>query len=77
MKKHDVRVETLEERSKRRWSHDNIFATLLGLFEIKSGTYDARMDLLEHPPEDGTVTQAATPRQAKPDSAPDAARARG
>ena len=54
-----------------------MIATLLGLFEIKSGTYDARMDLLEHPPEDGTVTQAATPRQAKPDSAPDAARARG
>lgn len=77
MKKHDVRVEAMEERSKRRWSHDNIFATLLGLFEINSSTYDARMDLLEHLPEDGTVTQAATPRQAKPQPAPDAALARG
>jgi lipid A ethanolaminephosphotransferase len=68
MKKNDVRVETLEQRSKRRWSHDNIFATLLGLFEINSTVYDAHMDLLEHRPED--QTHAAAPRQVKPDPAP-------
>ena len=46
--KHDVRIDTLAERSKLRWSHDNIFATLLGLFEIRSQVYASQMDVLEH-----------------------------
>jgi lipid A ethanolaminephosphotransferase len=29
-------------------SHDNIFATLLGLFEIRSAAYDPKMDILDH-----------------------------
>ena len=46
--KHDIKIETVEERRKRRWSHDNIFATMLGLFEISSTEYDPQKDLLEH-----------------------------
>ncbi len=46
--KHDLRLENVEERRKRRWSHDNIFATLLGLFEIQSDAYNPQMDMLEH-----------------------------
>lgn len=77
MKNNDVRVETLNERSKRRWSHDNIFATLLGFFEINSTVYDAHMDLLEHQPDEDSKTQAAAPRQAKPNPAPASPLARG
>lgn len=47
-KKHDVRIEALQERRMRRWSHDNIFPTLMGLFEVTSEVYDPRKDLLEH-----------------------------
>lgn len=42
----DLRV--IEEMQKRRLSHDNIFSTLLGLFEIRSEAYDPKMDILEH-----------------------------
>ncbi len=28
-------------------SHDNVFHTLLGLFEVESGVYDGRKDLLQ------------------------------
>ncbi len=46
--KQDIVVQTLEERSRRQWSHDNLFATLLGLFETRSEVYNPAMDLLEH-----------------------------
>lgn len=46
--KHDVVLETIEERRLRRWSHDNVFSTLLGLFEVQSDTYDTGKDLLVH-----------------------------
>ncbi|MGQ0672969.1 MAG: phosphoethanolamine transferase [Hyphomicrobium sp.] len=46
--RHDLRLDAMEERRKRRLSHDNVFATLLGLFEVRSTAYDPRLDLLEH-----------------------------
>lgn len=45
----DVVVDTVAKRSQQRWSHDNIFSTLLGLFELRTQSYDAKMDILEHP----------------------------
>lgn len=45
---HDLHLDNIEERRKRTWSHDNVFATLLGLFEIRTTAYDPKMDLLEH-----------------------------
>lgn len=39
---------TMNKRRLDRLSHDNIFATLLGLFEIQSAAYDPAMDLLDH-----------------------------
>ena len=45
--KHDIVGTSVQDRSRRRWSHDNIFSTLLGFFEIKSSAYDSKMDLLE------------------------------
>jgi len=46
--KHELRLDTIDERSHRRWSHDNVFATLLGLFEISSEVYLPQLDILEH-----------------------------
>jgi lipid A ethanolaminephosphotransferase len=45
--KHDINVASLAERSRRRWSQDNVFATLLGFFEIRTGVYNSSMDVLE------------------------------
>ena len=45
---HDLRVDDLAARSKRRWTHDSVFHTLLGLFEIRSNAYDPTKDLLVH-----------------------------
>ncbi len=50
--KHDLKLDTIAERSRRRWSHDNVFATLLGLFAIRSEAYPAEMDILEHAAEE-------------------------
>ncbi|GAB4226330.1 MAG: phosphoethanolamine--lipid A transferase [Methyloligellaceae bacterium] len=38
----------LHETRLRRLSHDNIFATLIGLFEVRSDAYDPEMDILDH-----------------------------
>jgi lipid A ethanolaminephosphotransferase len=46
--KHDLKLDSIAERSRRRWSHDNVFATLLGLFEIQSEAYPPQLDILEH-----------------------------
>ena len=42
------RLVRLEQRRKEQLSHDNIFSTLLGLFEISSDAYDAKLDILDH-----------------------------
>lgn len=36
----------LEERRKQHWSHDNIYATLLGLFDVGTKSYDPAFDIL-------------------------------
>ncbi len=38
----------IEETRKKRLSHDNMFSTLLGLFEIRSTSYEPQMDILDH-----------------------------
>ena len=58
-KKHDLVLDDMAQRRKRHWSHDNIFATLLGLFEINSEAYDASKDVFEHPPEEAAEHSAA------------------
>lgn len=45
--RHDVDLRDIQQRQARAWSHDNIFATLLGFFEIRSGAYNPYSDLLE------------------------------
>lgn len=41
-------IANLDQRREQRFSHDNIFHTLLGLFELRSNTYDVKLDLLDH-----------------------------
>lgn len=43
---HDVKMEVIEKRRQQRWSHDNMFATLLGMFEIEAKEYQPAMDML-------------------------------
>jgi len=45
--KDDLKVATLEERSRRKWSQDNVFATLLGFFELDTSAYVSNQDILE------------------------------
>lgn len=61
--KHDLKLGDIEERRKRRWSHDNVFSTLLGLFEVHTNAYKPELDLLEH---SDTELSAAEARNAIP-----------
>lgn len=47
--RHEIELDNIEERQKRSFSHDNIFSTLLGLFEVHTEAYDSSMDIFEHP----------------------------
>jgi lipid A ethanolaminephosphotransferase len=40
------RLAQLEERRTEPFSHDNIFSTLLGFFEVRSDAYDPKLDIL-------------------------------
>ena len=44
---HDVEIEAIRLLRDKPLSHDNVFHTLLGLFEVESGVYDGRKDLLQ------------------------------
>ena len=44
---HDVDVAAMRQLRDEPLSHDNLFHTLLGLFEIDSGVYDGSLDLLQ------------------------------
>jgi len=44
--KEDYDVEKLKSYSNRTFSQDNLFHTLLGLFEVKTKVYDKKMDIL-------------------------------
>jgi lipid A ethanolaminephosphotransferase len=50
---HATTTPALLAKSKKRFSHDNVFHTVLGLFEIDSATYRPEMDIL---------SQAKTPK---------------
>jgi len=45
--KQDIKVTSLEERRRRKWSQDNVFATLLGFFELNTSAYVGGADILE------------------------------
>ena len=41
-------LANIDAKKNEHLSHDNIFSTLLGLFEIQSAAYDPKMDILDH-----------------------------
>lgn len=45
---HDINLESLQKSRHEKFSHDNIFHTLLGLMEVHTSAYDRKMDLIEH-----------------------------
>ena len=65
----DVDLSQIEQQRNQRWSHDNVFATLLGFFEMRTQAYLPTMDILkrrdqnqepgDHPPAVGDVRGAA------------------
>ncbi len=46
----DVDYAVIQQKRTKKYSHDNLFHTLLGFFEIDTTLYDKRMDLLKNYP---------------------------
>jgi len=42
-----LNITQLRTKSKERYTHDNIFSTLLGLFDVNTTLYDAKKDMLK------------------------------
>ncbi|XOF33336.1 MAG: phosphoethanolamine transferase [Candidatus Electrothrix sp. YB6] len=42
----DIDVDSIQKKRDREYSHDNLFHTLLGLFEIKTEVYNRELDIL-------------------------------
>ncbi len=42
-------LKGLLARSQGRYTHDNIFHTMLGLFHVETGVYDPGLDIIPHP----------------------------
>ncbi len=43
---HDYDVQRIRKEKDNNYSHDNVFHTLLGLFEIESDIYEPSMNLI-------------------------------
>jgi len=46
--KEEVNFEQLKNKTHTKFSHDNVFHTILGLMEVKSSVYNKKMDIIEH-----------------------------
>lgn len=46
--KEEIRFNTLKDKLHNRYSHDNIFHTILGLMEVETSVYMEEMDIIEH-----------------------------
>jgi lipid A ethanolaminephosphotransferase len=41
-------LSSIQSKRMEPLSHDNIFSTLLGLFELQTTAYNPKMDILDH-----------------------------
>jgi len=48
---HDIDIPLLKSKTTKPISHDNIFHTILGLFEVRTNVYMKSLDIIEHKPE--------------------------
>jgi lipid A ethanolaminephosphotransferase len=46
--KGEIDLKNLKSKTDDKFSHDNIFHTILGLLEVKTTVYDKKMDMIEH-----------------------------
>lgn len=44
---HDANINTLRTKTSQRFSHNNVFHTLLGIFEVETSTYQPKLDMLD------------------------------
>ncbi len=44
-----IDVEKVKKHKDQRYSHDNLFHTLLGIFEVETGVYNNELDILYNP----------------------------
>lgn len=44
----DINVPALKAKVGQKYTHDNVFHTILGLMEVESGVYDKTKDIIEH-----------------------------
>lgn len=44
----EINYEKLKQKSAEKFSHDNLFHTILGLMEVKTSVYNKSMDIIEH-----------------------------
>jgi lipid A ethanolaminephosphotransferase len=42
----DIDIKKIKQNKDKKYSHDNLFHTLLGIFEVKTKVYDKNMDIL-------------------------------
>jgi lipid A ethanolaminephosphotransferase len=42
----DIDIKKIKQNKDKRYSHDNLFHTLLGIFEVQTKVYDKNMDIL-------------------------------
>ena len=42
----DINITKIRENSNRKYTHDNLFQTLLGIFEVKTELYNKNLDIL-------------------------------
>jgi len=45
---YDMDIKSLEKKQNRKYTHDNVFHTLLGFMEIETTVYDKTMDILQN-----------------------------
>jgi len=50
--KNEINFSSLKENINNKYSHDNIFHTLLGLMEVQTSLYEKDMDLISHDEDD-------------------------
>lgn len=44
----EINLPKLKASISNQYTHDNLFHTVLGLFEVRTGVYDADLDIIEH-----------------------------
>jgi lipid A ethanolaminephosphotransferase len=44
----EIDLQSLRKQTSNRYTHDNVFHTILGLFELETPIYDEKLDIVEH-----------------------------